>query len=711
MKILLPVVNLILVLLLVPGCPDSSEREPLLVMGPFLQQSGENEITVIWETARPSAGSLVWGRPGELNHSVSEQTGGKIHRLTMTGLEPATSYAYKLGYDGVWIDSAGVATLPSGPDARWRMAIYGDTQGRPQVHAAVVRRIMESAPDVVMHLGDFTNDGRDHELWIREFFEPAAPLGRNVPFIPVIGNHEHDADLFYRYFGLDTTGSGHAWYGLDLGEAHITLLNSDSRYAGWDENSEQARWLVGDLGEHEDARWKIAAFHHPLFSSRNSRPTAPQRWLWHQLLEALGVDIAFHGHEHNYFRSVEIGTFISPERRRSLPYVIVGSGGGETKNLDHQDYTNQAREQCGFVTVDFSVERLVCRALDSSGVVTDSFTVERDRQPEATEFASFSAEMLRRQIVESIYQSEPLEVAGGKLEGTVKLEFPTFFNIPLAAKIEWDMPAGWRVHNTKYDSLIIPNDIISFEFCVSARPETYDLGPAAKLKLTLPEGGKAFTNDLIVFHPFKIRRSDPLTANLLAAPPVIDGDLGKAEWNGTKLLDNFFRTTRELPSGNYLRSTAVRLGHFRNTLYLAGQFLGQPNPSRNIQREKDSHQILGDEMFTVSLAGKEFIAMIVVTSASSVLDAVAGNPESDLFFDYAVSTTDTSWSVEVALPLNQFPGGAPDRINLYRSEYNCLLADEWNPSYKPMFRRYSVTPAYGISFQNPSCLVKLIYQK
>ena len=689
-------------------CTCSPGESPKLIVGPFLQLDPGGSITAIVETDRSCSARLLWGRDGALDHTVKSSEPSGLHRLTMTGFEPGMRYGYVVEYGGKRTDTAEFSTPPTGPDSRWRLAIYSDTQGHPENHEAIVRAIMAEAPNLVLHLGDFTDDGRRHELWDSEFFTPAQPLGRSVPYIPVSGNHEYGSGWFYRYFGIDYTAG--AWYSLDIGDTHLTVLNSDFDHAAWDQNSEQARWLVDDLSRNAGARWKIAAFHHPLFSSRNSRPIAPQRWFWHQLLESGGVDMAFNAHEHNYFRTAAIGTMDTLYHRRGLIYVIDGSGGGDTKNVDPQDYGLKAVEQMGFVTVDFSAERLICRALNESGEVMDSFTVEHRHEPEADQFASFIAELFERQLTEAIYKSKPIELSGGGLNGRVELHFPAFFNAPLRAGLEWELPPGWRVTRSSFTNPLEPRSEMKFEFEVSAHPVELGLGPAAVLTLSRPDSRRAFVNDRIVFHPFKIKRTDPLIAGKLDKPPVLDGVVDENEWSGTPLLENFNPSVREYPIGKIPFRTSVRLGYIGDTLYLGGFFLGEPSPSRGAFRDRDSERTLEDETFAVSFGCADSSYTLILSSASSVLDTRNGNPAWNMAFEQVITLTDRSWSVELAIPMDQFPEGPPDRINLYRQDYFGLVCDEWNPSYRPLGRTYSVIPAYGISYTNLATMVELKYE-
>jgi hypothetical protein len=64
----------------------------------------------------------------------------------------------------------------------------------------------------------------------------------------------------------------------------------------------QLDWLAGALGA-SDADWKIAFYHHPLYTSGRYRATAARtRRLLEPLFVAGGLDVGLNGHEHVYER-------------------------------------------------------------------------------------------------------------------------------------------------------------------------------------------------------------------------------------------------------------------------------------------------------------------------------------------------------------------------------------------------------------------------
>ena len=80
---------------------------------------------------------------------------------------------------------------------------------------------------------------------------------------------------------------------------------------------DQVHWLRRSLSDPEPHRFGI--FHHPVFSSDAFYGLGSEglQALWHPVLVALGVDIVFSGHAHNYARI----------KRDGVTYLVVGGWG------------------------------------------------------------------------------------------------------------------------------------------------------------------------------------------------------------------------------------------------------------------------------------------------------------------------------------------------------------------------------------------------
>jgi 3',5'-cyclic AMP phosphodiesterase CpdA len=91
------------------------------------------------------------------------------------------------------------------------------------------------------------------------------------------------------------------------GERFYTFKKGDARFFALDSNymdQPQLKWLEEQLSSAND-RWKVAFFHHPLYSSGARHGSEIDlRLRLEPLFVKYGVDVVFAGHEHFYERIV-----------------------------------------------------------------------------------------------------------------------------------------------------------------------------------------------------------------------------------------------------------------------------------------------------------------------------------------------------------------------------------------------------------------------
>jgi hypothetical protein len=188
-------------------------------------------------------------------------------------------------------------TLPPVAGDSVRFAVLGDsgTGQRPQYQVgAQLALSRDTFPfEFVIMLGDNMYGSERPADFIRKFELPYKPLhDANIPFYAALGNHDDPNQRFYRPFNM----GGERYYSFRKDGVHFFAL--DSNYM----TREQLAWLDGEL-RRSNARWKIAFFHHPLYSSGGRHGSELDL---RQQLEPLfvkhGVNAAFAGHEHFYER-------------------------------------------------------------------------------------------------------------------------------------------------------------------------------------------------------------------------------------------------------------------------------------------------------------------------------------------------------------------------------------------------------------------------
>lgn len=334
--------------------PDAS----LYRWGPYLTGTTTNATMVHWQTATPVEGSVAYasddwyGETGGYSDTVTSDVNATLHYCSLTGLLPDTCYHYQVTAEGEVSRDHTFRTFPeTGP---FTFIVYGDTQEQlpyftqAERHALVAEWIAETEPDAlfVLHLGDTVCDAESEEEWDR-FFMAGKSLFANTTLVPVLGNHENNASVWYEAFGMPE------WYSFDCGDAHFVVLDSND----WaiPHMDEETAWLKVDLETNRYGYDDIqqgpvfVIFHHPPYSSGTRHPGGwtDIRERWGPVFEECGVDMVFNGHVHSYQRYVV----------NDIQYLIVATGGGVLYNLTEEKtegYAASADHELGYlrVTVD-----------------------------------------------------------------------------------------------------------------------------------------------------------------------------------------------------------------------------------------------------------------------------------------------------------------------------------------------------------------------
>jgi predicted phosphodiesterase len=178
-----------------------------------------------------------------------------------------------------------------------RFAVIGDSGTGERAQYAVATRLAEARSifpyEFVLMLGDNLYGSERPQDFARKFEQPYAPLlAADVKFYASLGNHDDPNQRFFKPFNMN----GERYYTFKQGPVRFFAL--DSNYM--DRN--QLEWLERELERSSD-EWKIAFFHHPLYSTGARHGSEVDL---RQQLEPLFVqhsmDVVFAGHEHFYER-------------------------------------------------------------------------------------------------------------------------------------------------------------------------------------------------------------------------------------------------------------------------------------------------------------------------------------------------------------------------------------------------------------------------
>jgi len=343
----------------------------VIAKGPYLQNVKMDEITVCVETDATTACRVQYGEGAELNMTAESASQATRHEIVLKGLKPATTYTYQVACGDAQSEKSRFRTAVP-PDRPFKFVVVGDTRSGHEIHRKICEQIAKWDPAFVVNTGDLVADGQDPALW-DTFFEVAGPLLRQAPYYPCLGNHEHNANLYFGYFVLPEK---ERWYSFDYGNSHFIVLDSNEPFLS---SQAQRQWLLDDLAKAGKSLFTFVIFHHPMFSGTaglGRRLAAREvRQKLADIVEEYGVDVVFVGHDHNYQRTFVNGVY----------QVITGGGGASLYEVRPKWGFAVQEATHHWVQIEVNGPTAKIRAVRADGTQLDSFEIKslRAQPPEA----------------------------------------------------------------------------------------------------------------------------------------------------------------------------------------------------------------------------------------------------------------------------------------------------------------------------------------
>lgn len=407
-------------LLALAGCDQ-------LPRGPYLQNPTSDSIVVKWRTDSAVLGQVEYGEAeNNLTETVSGNSETTKHELTLTGLQPDTTYYYRIqnGAEGTTATYSFTTPHAAGDDTPFRVWLIGDS-GTADENAVAVRDAFydyNGGPqtDLWIMLGDNAYTFGTDQEYQKAVFDIYPDTLASTPLYSTIGNHEvmtTGGTPYYDIFTLPTTGEAggipsgtEAYYSFDYGNVHFVCL--DSEKASRAAHGAMYTWLEVDL-QANTRDWTVVYFHQPPYSKGSHNSDAAiethirdMRENFTPLFDQYGVDFVFNGHSHSYERSFPIvshtGTsdtfteamkvdsgdgredgdgayekMYSQIQDSGVIYTVAGSSGKTSGgSLDHPVHYLSLRE-LGSVVLEFAGDRADAKFITPDQGVRDYYTVQK----------------------------------------------------------------------------------------------------------------------------------------------------------------------------------------------------------------------------------------------------------------------------------------------------------------------------------------------
>ena len=197
----------------------------------------------------------------------------------------------------------------------------------------------------------------------KKFELPYKPLlDAGVKFYASLGNHDSREQRFYKLFNMD----GKLYYAFTP-SPDVRFFMLETTYP----TPEQFAWLEKEL-KASSHKWKIAAFHHPLYSSGDRHGSdLVLREVLEPLFLKYNVSVVLASHDHFYER-------VKPQK--GIVYFVVGSGGQLRKgNLDRASgITAKGFDtDLAFMAAEITGDEMYFNAISRLGQIVDSGVLTR----------------------------------------------------------------------------------------------------------------------------------------------------------------------------------------------------------------------------------------------------------------------------------------------------------------------------------------------
>ncbi|MBY0280522.1 metallophosphoesterase family protein, partial [Candidatus Binatia bacterium] len=403
--------------------------------GPYLQIPTPSGIIVRWRTDVPTDSRVSIGAaPGALSTNFDDATSTTEHEVQISALSPDTRYYYAIGTTSGPLtgDDANTyfRTSPVPGTVRpVRAWVIGDAgfagASLNAVRDAYTTFTGGADTDLFLLLGDNAYLLATDSDYQAAVFNAHAPLLRKVAPWPTFGNHEGfssnsitETGPYFQMFTLPKAGEAggvpsgtEAYYSFDFANIHFIVLDGNSSSTA--PAGAMMTWVEADL-QATTADWVIAYWHHPPYSKgllHDSDVEAREIEMRQKVLPVLedyGVDLVLNGHSHNYERSYLLdghyglsstldpftmvldagdgdpagdGIYRKPSvgqaAHEGAVFVVAGSSSEVRNTTLNHPAMKVGLLQLGSLVLDIDDQRLTGSFLNSTGAITDTFTIEK----------------------------------------------------------------------------------------------------------------------------------------------------------------------------------------------------------------------------------------------------------------------------------------------------------------------------------------------
>jgi 3',5'-cyclic AMP phosphodiesterase CpdA len=382
--------------------PSAYAASANLVWKPYLQQVTDTSVIIIWVT-QTGANSLVrYSTDTSYSSSASGSSrstafGTQLHRVELSGLQPNTSYNYKLYTESEDLLPGELLSFQMAPLTGSQMPftfiVFGD-YGRNSDSQRLLRdQMLLDSFRFILTTGDNAYNDGTYAQFDSRVFQIYQDIFSKVGLFPTLGNHDDNTnngapylDIFDLPSNAWRAGDKERYYAFDYGNVHFVALDSNAPLDADDNASsdDMFDWLRQDLSQTSQP-WKIVALHHPAYSTGPHGSDSRVQAKLVPIFEAYGVDIVFSGHDHIYQRSQPLrGGQGATVGQGGIVYIVSGAGSAASYGCNNAFWTviSYCSQSYGlYARVVVNGNSLTVEAIDDTGAIRDDYAISQVNMP------------------------------------------------------------------------------------------------------------------------------------------------------------------------------------------------------------------------------------------------------------------------------------------------------------------------------------------
>lgn len=353
---------------------------------PYVQNTTQTSVVIAWHTDQATDSVVEWGTSSALGNAVSGNTSTRFHDVEITGLQPGTTYTYRVVAQGQPLtlrQTFETATAPTTTRDVTFLA-FGDSGSASTEQYDLGAQMATEDVDLVVHTGDiiYPTGGFPYAEteYNNRFFKPYEDFLDSTPIFPAAGNHDAGS-LFLPYqtaFYLPDNGgpalTDELYYSFEWGDAKFVVIETTATFQV--PIGRHMNWLIDEL-QNNQRKWLIVVLHHPFYSAESGNPYLAS--IYQPLFEHNGVDLVLSGHDHNYERSLPIRRYNTDPTYPGLVHITTGGGGKGPLDYPAPVATSDVIASAYHYTkIRISGDWLYCDAVGLGGQLLDSFALRNN---------------------------------------------------------------------------------------------------------------------------------------------------------------------------------------------------------------------------------------------------------------------------------------------------------------------------------------------